>query len=98
MELGATVSTTKLQPGEPNKPEEGECLFHSHMWVKGNLLHFIIDSGIHNKLISAEVIKKMGLPTTSHPEPYTIGWLRQWKRYLRKPIVSNVIQNQALER
>jgi hypothetical protein len=25
----AIVATTKLQPGEPNKPEEGEHLFHS---------------------------------------------------------------------
>ena len=45
VEPSATVSTTKLQPGEPNEPEEGEHLFHSHMWVKGTSLHFIIDSG-----------------------------------------------------
>ena len=25
----ATVSTTKLQPGHPDEPEEGESLFHS---------------------------------------------------------------------
>jgi hypothetical protein len=34
-EPSATVATTKLQPGEPDKPEEGERLFHSQMWVKG---------------------------------------------------------------
>ena len=45
VEPNATVSTTKLQPSEPNEPEEGECLFHSQMWVKFTLLHFIIDSG-----------------------------------------------------
>jgi hypothetical protein len=49
----ATVSTTKLQPSEPDEPEEGECLFHSQMWVKGTPLHFIIDSGSHNNLIFA---------------------------------------------
>jgi hypothetical protein len=27
----ATVTTTKLQPGEPDNPEKGECLFHSQM-------------------------------------------------------------------
>jgi hypothetical protein len=27
----AIVATTKLQPGEPDEPEEGECLFHSQM-------------------------------------------------------------------
>jgi hypothetical protein len=45
VEPSATVATTKLQPGEPDEPEEGEHLFHSEMWVKGTLLHFIIDSG-----------------------------------------------------
>jgi hypothetical protein len=28
VEPSATVATTKLHPGEPNNPEEGECLFH----------------------------------------------------------------------
>jgi hypothetical protein len=65
MEPSATISTTKLQPSEPDKPEEGEHLFHSQMWVKGTSLHFIVDSGIHKKLISAEVLKRLALPTTS---------------------------------
>ena len=57
VEPSATVATTKLQPSEPNKPKEGEHLFHSHMWVKGTPLHFIIDSGSQKNLISAEVVK-----------------------------------------
>ena len=28
-EPSSTVATTKLHPGEPDEPEEGECLFHS---------------------------------------------------------------------
>jgi hypothetical protein len=44
-EPNATVATTKLQPGEPNEPEEGKRLFHSQMWVNGTPLHFIVDSG-----------------------------------------------------
>jgi hypothetical protein len=35
VEPSATIATTKLQPGEPNKAEEEEHLFHSQMWVKG---------------------------------------------------------------
>jgi hypothetical protein len=75
VEPTTTVATTKLQPGEPNEPEEGECLFHSQMWVKGTLLHFIVDIDSQKNLISVEVIKWLDLPTKSHPEPYTIGWL-----------------------
>ena len=29
VEPSATIATTKLQPGELDEPEEGECLFHS---------------------------------------------------------------------
>jgi hypothetical protein len=76
-EPSATVVTTKLHPGELDEPEEGECLFHSQMWVKGTPLHFIVDSGSQKNLISAEVFKRLALPTTSHPHPYTIGWLHQ---------------------
>jgi hypothetical protein len=39
------VATTTIQPEEPTEIEEGEHLFHSHMCVKGTLLHFIVDSG-----------------------------------------------------
>ena len=73
----ATVATTKIQPSEPDEPEEGECLFHSQMWVKGNPFHFMVDRGIHKKLILLEVTKWLALPTMPHPQPYTIGWLRQ---------------------
>jgi hypothetical protein len=45
------------------------------MWVKGASLHFIVDSGIQKKLISIEVVKKMELLMTVHPQTYTIGWI-----------------------
>ena len=47
------------------------------MWVKGALIHFIIDNGSKKNLISIEVVKRLDLPTTPHPQPYTIGSLRQ---------------------
>jgi hypothetical protein len=73
----ATVATTKIHPNELDEPEEGEHLFHSQMWVKGTLLHFIVDRGIENNLILGEVIKWLAMSTMSHPHPYTIGWLLQ---------------------
>jgi hypothetical protein len=47
------------------------------MWVKGTLLHFIIDSDSQKNLIFAEVVKRLDLPTIPQPQPNTIGWLRQ---------------------
>ena len=72
VEPNTTVATTKVQPSEPEEPEEGEHLFHSQMWVKGALLHFIVDSGSQKNLISAKVIKRLDLPMTSHLHRYTI--------------------------
>jgi hypothetical protein len=39
------------------------------MLVKGTPLHFIVDSGSQKNLISAEVVKQLGLSTTPHPQP-----------------------------
>jgi hypothetical protein len=74
VEPSATVSTTKFYPREP---EEGEHLFHLQMWVKGPLIHFIVDNNSQKNMISVEVIKQLYLPMTPHPQPYTIGWLFQ---------------------
>ena len=71
----ATVSTTQIQPEDPKESEEGERLFHSYMWVKGVLLHFIVDSGSQKNPILVEFFKWLKLPTTPHPQPYNIGWL-----------------------
>jgi hypothetical protein len=76
-EPSATIATTKLQPGEPDEPEEGEHLFHSQMWVKGTPLHFIIDSGSQKNLISAEVSSDSPCRQCHTRKPYTIGWLHQ---------------------
>jgi hypothetical protein len=66
VEPSATVATTKVWLSEPGEPEEGEHLFHSQMWVKGVVHHFIVDIGSQKNLISAEVIKRLDLPMTPH--------------------------------
>eukprot|EP00253_Pinus_taeda_P022234 PITA_22234 len=76
-EPNATIATMKVQKEEPTNLEEEEHLFHSQMWVKGSPLQFIVDSRSQKNLISAEVVKQLGLPTTTHPQPYIIGWLHQ---------------------
>jgi hypothetical protein len=47
------------------------------MWVKGIPLQLIIYSSSQKNLISPEVIKWLALPTTSHMQTYTIGWIHQ---------------------
>ena len=76
-EPNANVATTKIQKEEPEDPEEAEHLFHSQMWLKGSPLWFIVDNGSQKNLISADFMKRLGLLTTMHPQPYTIGGLHQ---------------------
>jgi hypothetical protein len=77
VEPSATIATTKNHQNIRRSLEEGEHLFHSHMWVKGTPLHFIVDNGIQNNMISTEFIKILKFPTKPCPQPYTIGWLSQ---------------------
>jgi hypothetical protein len=72
-EPSATVTTTKVQPSKPEEPDEGEHLFHSHMWVKVAPLHFIVDSSSQKNMISTEVVKWLDLSMTPHLHTYTIG-------------------------
>jgi hypothetical protein len=72
VETSATIATTKVHPSKPEEPEEGECLFHSHMWVKGAPLHFIVDKGSQKNLILEKAIKRLDLSMKPHPHPYTI--------------------------
>jgi hypothetical protein len=51
------VTTTGIQSEESIDLEEGECLFHSKMWVMRTPLHFIVDSGSQKNLISTKVVK-----------------------------------------
>jgi hypothetical protein len=74
-EPSAIVATTKVHPDEPDEAEEGENLFHSQMWVKGTLLHFIIDNGSHKKFISTEVIKQLDITISPHLQSSTFVWL-----------------------
>ena len=72
-EPSATIATTKFWPSKPKELEEGECLFYSQMWVKGALLHFIVDISSQKNLISEDLIKQLHLPMKVHLHAYTIN-------------------------
>jgi hypothetical protein len=76
VEPSAMVPTTKFRLSKPKEQEEGERFFHSHMWFKGALIHFIVYSGSQKNLISTDIIKRLNLPMTLYPQPYSISWLR----------------------
>jgi hypothetical protein len=91
------VVTAEIQPEEPTDLEEGDCIFHSQMWVKGTSLHFIIDSGIQKNLISLEVIKQLGLSTKHTPTTIQHRVASPGMRSVCHPTMSIVIQDPSLQ-
>jgi hypothetical protein len=37
----------------------------------------IIDNGITDNLVSKEMVEKLELNTTAHPNPYKVSWLQK---------------------
>ena len=69
LSLTSTTPTTSTIVDE----EEQEHLFHTWIWVQKNSLHLIVDNGIHKRFISKDIVNKLGLITSPHPQPYNIG-------------------------
>ncbi|PWA90212.1 hypothetical protein CTI12_AA103160 [Artemisia annua] len=63
-------STTK------DKPDEKEELFTLNIQVKHEVIDAIIDPGSEKNLISATLVERLGLETTPHPHPYSLGWIK----------------------
>ena len=71
------------------------------MWVKGSPLQFLVDSGSQKNLISADVVKRLGLPTIARLQLYTIEWLHPGRDifihqqshlpYIIKPLTNEVL-------
>ena len=41
------------------------------------MVQLIVENWSQKNLISVDAMKRLGLLTTAHPHPYTIGWLHQ---------------------
>ena len=71
-----TLTSTTMIASTIINEEERERLIHTHIWVQNNPLHLIVDNGSHKNFVSEDLLKKLGLVTTPHPQPYNISWMR----------------------
>jgi hypothetical protein len=72
----ATVVTATIQPEEPTDPEEGEHLFHSHMWVKGTrCISLLIENPEEPHLNRGH--QTIGIVNNTTPTTIQHRWLRQ---------------------
>jgi hypothetical protein len=62
---------------EPEKPVQRTSLFIIACKTKDRVCKVIIDSGSTDNLVSTEMVEKLELKTTTHPNPYKVSWLQK---------------------
>ena len=82
---------------DENYPEQGEALlmrkvtdelvqrrnlFKTVCKVEGKCRKLIVDSGSIDNLVSTEMVEKLKLRKTVHPEPYRVAWLQKGQQVL----------------
>jgi hypothetical protein len=67
-----------LKPeAEVEKPVQRNNLFRIACKTKDRVCKVIIDSGSTDNLVSTEIVEKLELETTAHPNPYKVSWLQK---------------------
>ena len=51
-------------------------MFHTQIWVQKNPLHLIVDNGSQKNFIYEGLVKKIGLVSTPHCQPYNNSWMK----------------------
>ena len=54
-------------------------MFHTWIWVQKIPLHLIVDNGSQKNFVFENIVNKLGLLTTPHPQPYNISWSKDGK-------------------
>ncbi|GKC40543.1 hypothetical protein Tco_1052927, partial [Tanacetum coccineum] len=70
-------SLTLMVKPTPGVAKEKEELFTLKIQVKQELIEAIVDTGSEKNLISSSLVERLGLETTPHPRPYSLGWIKK---------------------
>jgi hypothetical protein len=72
-----------LKPeAEVERSVQRNSLFRKACKMKDRVCKVIIDSGSTDNLISMEMVEKLELETTAHPNPYKVSWLQKGHRVM----------------
>jgi hypothetical protein len=69
----SSVQSTKIESAIDQKKRRE--FFHVRVIVKHTKVDNLFDSGYQVNLISEAIVKKLGLKTTPHKNPYSLGWV-----------------------
>ena len=59
----------------PYDKAQREMIFHSRSTIQDKVCNLIIDGGSCTNVASTTLIEKLGIPTISHPKPYSLKGL-----------------------
>ena len=59
------------------EPVQRTSLLRTTCKEKDRVCKVIIDSGSTNNLVSTDMVEKLELKTTAHPNPYKVSWLQK---------------------
>jgi hypothetical protein len=59
------------------KPVQRNNVFRTACKTKDKVCKVIIDSGSTDNLVSTDIVEKLDLKTTAHPQPYKVSWLQK---------------------
>jgi hypothetical protein len=62
---------------EVREPVQRNSLFRTACKTRDRVCKVIIDSGSTDNLVSTEMVEKLKLETTAHPNPYKVSWLQK---------------------
>ncbi|GJV30747.1 ribonuclease H-like domain-containing protein [Tanacetum coccineum] len=70
-------SLTLMMKPASKVTKEKEELFTLKIQVKQEVIEAIVDTGSEKNLISSSLVERLGLETTPHPRPYSLGWIKK---------------------
>ncbi|GJR25019.1 hypothetical protein Tco_0973546 [Tanacetum coccineum] len=70
-------SLTLMMKPTSKVTKEKEELFTLKIQVKQEVIEAIIDTRSEKNLISYSLVERLGLETTPHPRPYSLGWIKK---------------------
>jgi len=59
----------------PYDKAQREMILHSRCTIQDKVCNLIINGGSCTNVASTTLIEKFGIPTISHPKPYSLKWL-----------------------
>ncbi|GKV43146.1 hypothetical protein SLEP1_g50479 [Rubroshorea leprosula] len=74
-ELLVTRRALNVQAKEDDEVQR-DNIFHTRCHVKNKVCSVIIDGGSCTNVASTVLVEKLNLPTTKHPRPYKLQWLK----------------------